>query len=318
MVPRRLLPALSAALAIGAAAGCGAAVRDVAGGASGTGGGAAGGRLSVLASFYPLEWIAGRVGGERVEVANLTKAGAEPHDLELAPQDVAALADADVVVYLEGFQPAVDEAVAQQAAGRGYEAGAVAGLTLRYTPIEEGELAAAEQGVDPHFWLDPTKLSAVATGLAERLGAADPGGAQGYQRNAQALRSELAALDAELRAGLRSCASTDLVTSHNAFGYFAARYGLRQVGITGLTPEDEPAPQDLAEAARFVRENSVRTIYYETLVSPAIARTIASETGARTAVLDPIEGLSEASAGRDYPSVMRANLAALREGQGCP
>ena len=143
-------------------------------------------------------------------------------------------------------------------------------------------------------------------------------GADAYAENAGALETELERLDAEFEAGLAACESTDLVTSHNAFGYLADRYGLEQVAITGLTPDDEPSPSDLAAVTDFVAENRVRTIYFETLVSPDIAETIAEETGARTAVLDPIEGLDDASEGEDYLEIMRANLANLRTGQPCP
>jgi zinc transport system substrate-binding protein len=149
------------------------------------------------------------------------------------------------------------------------------------------------------------------------MAAADPGAAAAFRQRASALAGELSELDDDIRAGLADCASSDLVTSHAAFGYLAQRYGLRQVGITGISPEAEPDPRSLAAVATFVREHHVSTIYSETLVSPAVARTVARETGATTAVLDPIEGLTNASAGRDYLQVMRSNLAVLRKGQGC-
>jgi zinc transport system substrate-binding protein len=272
----------------------------------------------VVASFYPLEFVVGRVGGDRVAVTNLTPAGAEPHDLELTPGDIAGLADADLVVYLAGLSPAVDEAVEAEAEDRAFEVGEFADLALTYTPIEEGVAERDERGTDPHFWLDPIRLADVADAIAGRLGEADPDGVESFSTNAASLRGELESLDGEFRAGLESCENRDVVTSHNAFGYLADRYGLVQVGITGLTPEEEPTPADLAAVIEFVREHDVRTIYYETLVSPAIAETVADETGAATAVLDPIEGLSDESAGSDYFTVMRANLASLQAGQSCP
>ncbi len=278
---------------------------------------AAGEQLRVVASFYPLEFVVDRIGGGRVRVTNLTPAGAEPHDLELTPGDIAGLADAGLVVYLAGFSPAVDEAVKAEAGDRALEVGQFADLSLTYTPIEEGA-AAQDETTDPHFWLDPIRLADVADAIAERLAAADPDGAASFSAHAASLRADLASLDDELRAGLESCENRDVVTSHNAFGYLADRYGLVQVGITGLTPEAEPTPADLAAVTEFVRDHYVRTIYYETLVSPAIAETVADETGAATAVLDPIEGLSDESAGADYFTMMRANLASLRAGQPCP
>lgn len=304
-----VVPALALTLATVPLA-CGSDEDDVAA--------ASGDRLDVVASFYPLEYVVGRVGGDRVTVSNLTPAGAEPHDLELTPGDVARLADADVVVYLANFSPAVDEAVAAESGDQAFEVGQFADLTLSYTPIEEGVLEEDEEGVDPHFWLDPVRLAGVADDIAARLGETDPDGAEAFSANAATLRTELEALDGELQAGLESCASRDVVTSHNAFGYLADRYDLTQMGITGLTPEEEPTAADLATVTEFVRDNDVRTIYYETLVSPAIAETVADETGATTAVLDPLEGLSDDAAGSDYFTVMRANLASLQAGQPCP
>ena len=252
----------------------------------------------VMTSFYPLQFVSERIAGDAVTVHNLTKPGAEPHDLELTPRDVAELADADLVVYLSGFQPAVDTAVAEQA-------------STSYDVAGAADLAAK----DPHFWLDPVRLADVAGTLADRLAQLSPDDAADFRRNASTLRTDLMELDADYSTGLAHCASTDLVTSHAAFGYLAKRYGLTQRGITGLRPEDEPSPGALAEIADFVTAHDVGTIYSETLVSPAVAKTLARETGVRTAVLDPIEGLDDASA--DYLAVMRSNLATLREGQLC-
>jgi zinc transport system substrate-binding protein len=295
---------LAATLAI---TGCGSAGQ--------AGSGTSGAAIDVVAAFYPLEYLAERVGGEAVNVSGLVEPGAEPHDLELTPRDVAQLSEAAVVVYLSGFQPAVDEAVTGQAPEAGLDVAAAARLDLTYRPIETGDGAAPV--TDPHFWLDPTRLADVGDALAARLGEIDPARAPTFAANAVALRTDLEALDAQFAAGLADCVQPRLVTSHTAFGYLAQRYGLEQVGIAGLDPEEEPQPQALAEAADVVRRYDVRTIYAETLVSPRIAETVAAETGAQVRVLDPIEGLTEESAGSDYLEVMRANLAVLTGGQGC-
>lgn len=273
--------------------------------------------MSILASFYPLQWIAERVGGQAVEVSSLTPPGAEPHDLELTPRDVAAVSEVDLVVYLSEFQPAVDDAVIQEADESAFDAAEHTELDLTYIPIEEGTENADEQGADPHFWLDPIRLADVADALADRLGEIDSDNASSFTANAAQLRNELEQLDTELRDGLANCDNTNLVTSHNAFGYLADAYGLTQIGITGLTPEEEPSAANLADIAGYVEDNDVRTIYFETLVSPAIAEAVASESGVETAVLDPIEGLTEESDGSDYLEVMRSNLATLRAGQPC-
>ena len=276
------------------------------------------GKLTIVASFYPLQWLAEQIGGDVVTVTSLTKPGAEPHDLELAPSDVARVADADLVAYLSGFQPAVDDAVDREARHTSFDAAQAADLDLTYTPIEDGEEQHdAEGAVDPHFWLDPQRLSAVAAALTQRMSEQDTKDAAAFSANLATLQGELADLDHDFAEALQSCQNRDLVTSHNAFGYLAGRYGLTQVGITGLTAEGEPSPSDLAEVTEFVRDHDVHTIYYETLVSPAIAETVARETGAKTAVLDPIEGLTDDSPGHDYLDVMRANLANLVAGQPC-
>jgi zinc transport system substrate-binding protein len=277
-----------------------------------------GSKLRVEAAFYPLQWMAQGVGGKFIEVDSLTAPGAEPHDLELTPRDVARISDADAVVYLHGFQPAVDDAVDEAGDRHAFDAATATKLDLTFTPIEEGKAHPEEAGsVDPHFWLDPTKLAEVADRFAVFLGKLDPKHAATFTANAAALNQKLLALDGEFTSGLSSCSNKDLITSHNAFGYLARRYGLEQVGITGLTPEEEPSPADLAAVADFVRRHHVRTIYFETLVNSDIAKTVAKETGARTDVLDPIEGLTDQSQGRNYLEIMRANLRNIRKGQPC-
>jgi zinc transport system substrate-binding protein len=286
-----------------------------------------GDRLQVVAGFYPLEWTAARVGGNLVEVTSLTPPGAEAHDLELTPQDVGAITDADLLVHLEGFQPAVDDAAASQAADTAWDAGAAADLI----PAAGGAEHAAEhggeaaddhdeehgQGLDPHFWLDPTRLADVGDALAGRLAELDPDSTEVFERNAADLRADLEALDAEIADALADCRVDTLVTAHEAFGYLGDRYGLEVVGISGISPSQEPDPAALAEIADLVEERGVTTVYTETLVDPAVAETVAAEAGVDTAVLDPIEGLTDAAAGDDYLDVLRADAEVLREGQSC-
>jgi zinc transport system substrate-binding protein len=303
--------ALTAALSAGALALLTACSSDGSGAADGAGSGGSKDKLTVAASFYPLQYVTQRIAGERATVRSLTKPGTEPHDLELTPKDVATISDADLVVYLGGFQAAVDEAVATEAEDSATDVAKAAQLDR--TVADEGET-----GTDPHFWLDPQRLKAVSTEIEQRLAALDPDGAGSYATNLTTLTADLDALDTQFRTGLASCTGKDLVTSHEAFGYLAARYGLKQVGISGLSAEAEPDAGTLARVTDFVRTNKVRTIYYETLISPAIARTVASETGARTAVLDPIEGVTPQSAGTDYLAIMRSNLKNLQAGQPCP
>jgi zinc transport system substrate-binding protein len=273
---------------------------------AGCGGKAPGdGRVRVVASFYPLQYVAQQVGGDRVNVTNLVQPGAEPHDLELSPQQMAAIADADLVLYLPGFQPSVDDAVSQDAHDTSLDV--AAGITRLESP---------EGGKDPHVWLDPAQLITITNAVADRLATIDPANATAYHQRAATLDAALSTLDGELAAGLASCQRRQIVTSHAAFGYLAQRYGLTQIPITGLSPEVEPTPQHLAEAAETARQAGATTIFFETLVSPKVAQAVAATIGAGTAVLDPIEGLAPDAQG-DYVTVMRENLATLRTALGC-
>jgi zinc transport system substrate-binding protein len=263
--------------------------------------GSSSGRKTVVAAFYPLAYAAERIGGTRFAVDDLTPPGAEPHDLELSPQDVARIESANVVLYLShGFQPAVSKA-ADQGSGTAVD-------VLRGLPLHSGE--GQEEGLtaDPHVWLDPILFGRIA----ERIGTSLHGSPTPLVR-------DLRQLDREYRAGLRHCVRRDIVTSHAAFGYLAQRYGLRQVAITGLTPESEPTPRQLANVVRLVKRSHATTVFFERLVSPRLADTVAREVGARTAVLDPIEGLTpdEQKKGEDYFSLMRQNLSNLRRALAC-
>lgn len=271
--------------------------------------------------MYPLAFLAERVGGDHVTVTNLTKPGAEPHDLELTPQQVNAVQTADLAVTSSGISPSVDKALKASPAKHVYDANSDAQLDLPAPePVvgSEAEDDHHDHGTrDPHFWLDPVRYASVAEALARQLSLIDPTHTADYEKNAAALKAELTALDSEFVKGLGSCQSKDLVTAHAAFGYLSKRYGFHQVPIAGVSPEEEPSAKDLADLAAYVKKNKVSTIYTESLVSPAIANTIANETGAKTAVLDPIEGLSDSTASSDYFGVMRTNLKAMQQGQGC-
>jgi zinc transport system substrate-binding protein len=249
----------------------------------------------VVASFYPLAFAAAQVGGDRVTVANLTPAGAEPHDLELSPRDVARIRSADLVLLLgHGFQPQVENA---------------AGTGRRVLRLLDTRGLRARPG-DPHVWLDPLRYALIVRRVGAALHA--PGAAR-------RLIARLRGLDREYRRGLADCRRRELVTSHEAFSYLAERYHLQQVAITGINPEAEPTPRQLERVIETVRRTRASTVFTETLLSPRAAETVARSTGARTDVLNPIEGLTDAEARAEasYLSLMRANLTALRRGLGC-
>lgn len=269
------------------------------------------GRPAAVAAFYPLAFAVAEAGGRSIEVVNLTTAGAEPHDLELTPSHVRRLKEAALVVYVGGgFQPAVEK-VAADLEGRNLDILAIP--EVKRELLEAGD-PERPRAVDPHVWLDPRLMAQIAEAVGERLGGVDAGRAADYRMRAERLATRLGELDRAYAAGLAVCARRDLVTSHGAFGYPARRYGLTEVGIAGLSPEAEPSPQRLAEVAAFVRERGVTTIFFETLVSPKLAESLAREAGVRTDVLDPLEGKPE---GGDYLHGMSRNLAALRRALGC-
>jgi zinc transport system substrate-binding protein len=253
-------------------------------------------RSNVVAAFYPLAYAAVQVGGASVHVTNLTPAGAEPHDLELSPDDVAAVKNAGLVLLMgHGFQPQLERA-----------AGTANGITLSLLDTRGLD----RHGNDPHVWLDPLRYALLVRSIGRAL-LAEPAATRFVAR--------LQLLDREYRAGLAHCIRREIVTSHAAFGYLARRYGLRQISVEGLSPEAEPAPHELARVIGRVRASGATTVFAEPLVSDEIAQTVAREAGVEVASLDPIEGLSEErlEAGEDYVSVMRSNLVALRKALGC-
>lgn len=258
--------------------------------------------LDVVAAFYPLAWAAEQIVGDSVHVRNLTQPGAEPHDVELSPRDVERIREADVVLYLgAGFQPAVEDAV-DGAEGKTLDL--LADERLVKAVEAEGELTA-----DPHIWLDPRRYQEMVERIAAALDRSVP----------PELAAGLQTLDRQFSRGLDQCERREVVTTHAAFGYLTRRYGLDQISISGLSPEVEPAPRELEEIVDRIRQSGATTIFFETLVSPRLAETVARETGANTAVLDPLEGIAEddLDRGADYLSVMRENLASLRRGLEC-
>ncbi|WP_461038113.1 metal ABC transporter substrate-binding protein [Streptomyces mayteni] len=300
------------------------------------GGAGADGRLDVVASFYPMEFLAERIGGEHVSVSTLTEPGVEPHDLDLSPRQTASLSEADLVVYLQGLQPAVDEAVEQSGASHVVEATSFTTLETHGDDVD-GEEHAEEhaedghadeehaeddghghdhEGGDPHVWLDPVRYAEVAQGVGDAMAEADPDHAADYERNAEQLVGELQSLDEEFAAGLADAPARTFITTHAAFGYLAERYELHEEAITGLDPEAEPSAARMRDLQDIAREDGVTTVFFETLVSDETARTLADDLGLETAVLDPVEGITEDSPGADYLEVMRANLAALQQALG--
>ncbi|MGB0099195.1 MAG: metal ABC transporter substrate-binding protein [Nocardioides sp.] len=285
--------------------------------------------VEVAAAFYPLQYVAERVAGPHASVANLTSPGDDPHDLELTVSETAEVTQADLVIYEHGFQPAVDDAVDVNAEGATLDVADA--VELR--PAEEHDHEHADDeheaehaeddhadhdhgDLDPHFWQDPLLMADLADAVADQLAQTDPDHEDDYRANAADLRTDLETLDAAYADGLAQCERNIVVVAHDAFGYLG-RYGLEFEPIAGLSPDAEPTPADLGHLQEVIEDEGITTVFYESLVSPAIAEQLANDTGAQVAVLDPVEGLSDQTAGEDYLSLMKSNLTALEEANGC-
>ncbi|MGQ5580392.1 metal ABC transporter substrate-binding protein [Streptomyces sp. ECR3.8] len=293
------------------------------------------GTFDVVASFYPMAFLAERIGGEHVHVTSLTQPGQEPHDLEISARQTAQLEEADAALYLKGLQPSVDEAIGQSPIATKIDAAELTALEEHGTEAGHGEEHGDEhgdedehahedehghdhdhEGGDPHIWLDPVKYAEVAEGVGKAFQKADPDHAADYRKNTATLVKDLEALDEKFRTGLANRTTDVFVTSHAAFGYLAERYGLTEEAISGLDPDTEPSGARVKELQKIAKDDGVTTVFYETLVSDKTAKTLAGDTGLKTDVLDPVEGITDHSRGEDYFQVMEANLTALRTALG--
>lgn len=333
---RRLRGFVAAVTALLLLAGC--ATAD--GARRGASGFAEDGRLRVVASIYPIYEFARAVGGDRIELVNLVPPGTEPHDWEPSVGDIRTLNGAQVFLYAgAGFEHWIDKALASLDNRDLMAVETSAGFALLGGNPSHGDESAHDDhdegmhgdhqegadeghhhgGLDPHIWLDPTGAAHIVERIRDGLAAADPGNADVYRTSAAAYLKELEALDREYAAGLAQCERRTFFTTHAAFGYLARRYGLEQRAIMGLAPDAEPTPRALKAVVDAAREQDVRYIFFETLVSDRVARVVADEIGAETLVLNPFEGLTpeQVAAGEDYLSVMRENLANLRIALGC-
>ncbi|MFB7312290.1 metal ABC transporter substrate-binding protein [Streptomyces sp. NPDC056192] len=279
-----------------------------------------GDKLDVVASFYPMQFLAEEIGGNHVSVTTLTKPGVEPHDLELSPRQIGGLGDADYILYLKGIQPAVDDAIAQSGVRNSVDAAKLTTLEDHGTETGGDEHGHAHEGegagADPHIWLDPVKYAEVAKGVGKSLEKADPNHAADYRTNTDALVKKLDALNTSYKAGLRTTTTKTFITTHSAFGYLAERYGLVQEGIAGIDPEAEPSPARIKDIHTIAEKSKATTVFFETLASDKTAKTVARDTGLKTDVLDPLEGITAKSKGDNYIEVMQSNLAALQKALG--
>ena len=276
-------------------------------------------KIQIVAGFYPLAYAAEGIAGDLAEVVSLAGPGVEPHDLELTPGDVAKINDADLVIYIPEFIPALDAVV--KTLDQSKVINATQGITLISgdSHSHEGEEAHSEEeghsdesATDPHIWLNPSNMVLIGNSIAQALSALTSDSA--INENRSGFENALTTLASDYTAKLANCSIKALVVSHEAFGYIANAYGFEQVGISGLSPEAEPSPARLAEVAKIAKAENATTIYYESLVDPKVAKTLADELKITAEMLDPLES---PPASGDYLSVMQQNLDTLVKGQVC-
>lgn len=300
------------------------------------------GRLDVSVSFYPIQYLVEGIGGEHVQVTSVTPGDVEPHDYELSPKEVSDLGKADLITYVKGFQGSLDEAVEKVSGPTVVDLSGSVNLVSHagghhthdhaehehehehghndaaghdHDDHEHTDAAGHEHtATDPHFWLDPQRMVLAAQAVAAALTQADPEHAADYQAGLAAVTEQLNHLDASYSTGLQTCERRTIVTNHAAFGYLAERYNLSQTSISGVDPESEPSPADLAKVKKVVQETGTTTIFTEERVSEKTAQVVAQETGVTTAVLSPMEVRPQAG---DYPAAMEANLSALKTALAC-
>ena len=269
----------------------------------------------VVTTVYPLYEFTRQIAGSSAKVVSLVPPGAEPHDWEPSPRDLTQIRGARLLVYNgAGLDPWVTKLLEDPAIKGTAIVQATQGIALQTPAGAEGRRVP-----DPHVWLDPVLAQSMVETIRSALATADPEHAAAYNENAAKFRTRLEALHEAFRAGLAQCARREVIASHAAFGYLARRYGLTVISLMGVAPDSEPTPGQLAAVVRFARDKKVQYIFFETLVGPRLADTLAREIGARTLPFNPIEGVArdEQSTGRDYVALMEENLKNLRVALDC-
>lgn len=271
-------------------------------------------KMPVVTSFYPLYFFTTQIAGDKASVYNITPAGAEPHDYEPTAQDMARMENSRLLIMNGGQLEPWGDKVKNTLRGSATTIVSVGEAIANQEVFEDGEMVR-----DPHVWLSPALAQKEAAVIANSLATADPSNAKSYERNAKILQAKLETLDQTYRQGLSGCTQKNIVTAHAAFGYLAHEYGLEQIAISGLSPDTEPSARELADVTDYVRKNNVKYIFFESLVSPKLAETIAHETGAKTLPLNPLEGLTdqEIAGGQNYFTVMEDNLVNLKIALDC-
>lgn len=269
------------------------------------------GTVHVVASFYPLGEFARNIGNDLVQVTVMVPAGVEPHDFEPTPQDVVTIQTSDMFIYNgAGFEAWAERLLDDIDHTRTVVVNGSVGISL---------LTADGKAYDPHIWLDPVRAIQMVDHIAEGFVQADPEHAELYRQQAKKYMQKLTDLDRDFQEGLSQCEQRDVIVAHDAFGYLADRYNLNIISLSGLSPDDEPSPQKMADIVQFAKDHNVRYIFFESLVSPRLSETIAQEVGVETLVLHPLEGATkeDINAGKDYISLQEENLLNLKKALRC-
>ena len=271
-------------------------------------------KLQVTTSFYPLYFFSTQIGGDKANVVNITPAGAEPHDYEPTAQDIAQIENSKLLILDGTGLEAWGNNVKQNLDPKNTVVLTVGDGLINQKVMEDGQNV-----IDPHIWLSPQLTKKITDKITQAFMQIDPVNSNYNQANADLLKAKLDNLDQEYKQGLSNCTEKNIITSHAAFGYLATAYGLNQIPIAGISPDAEPSPSQLADIVKFAKSNNVKYIFFESLVSPKLADTIATEVGAKTLVLNPIEGLSkdEISKGNNYLTEMQNNLTNLKTALLC-
>lgn len=271
-------------------------------------------KISVVTSFYPLYFFTSEIGGDLAHITNITPAGAEPHDYEPTAQDITQIHDSQLLVLNGGGLEAWGDSIKSEIDNKKTLVIRVGDSLTNQKFTEEGDTI-----TDPHVWLSPQLAQKMVDEITASFIKIDSKNSEYYKANAEALKLKLADLDKEYASSLKNCKQTSIVTSHSAFGYLASTYGLKQISISGLSPEAEPSAKQLTKISNFAKENSIKYIFFESLVSPKLSDTVATEIGAQTLVLNPLEGLSEdqLATGKNYITEMMANLDNLKIALEC-
>lgn len=273
-------------------------------------------KVAVAASFFPLADFAKNIGGDYVDVTNITPAGAEPHDYEPTARDIATVYNSKLFIMNGNGVDAWGEKIQSDLESKGVT---VVKMSDHLDSLKNNTPDEPDLQYDPHFWLNPINAQKEVDFIADALIKVDPGHQTEYNQNRDAYKAQLSELDQEYKTGLAQCQQHEIVTSHNAFNYMASQYDLTTLYIQGMSPDQEPSPQTIAQVATIAKQKGIKYIFFESLISPKLSQTVASEIGAKTLELNPIEGFTdqEIASGKNYISQMKANLGNLRIALEC-